>query len=128
MNWKLIAAVVAVALGLGWWLSRGGEEAEALVIPELSPRAEAGKGLFDASCASCHGANAAGSDKGPPLIHVIYEPNHHADLSFLMAVRQGVRPHHWEFGPMPPVEGLTDAQIAEIVTYVREVQRANGIQ
>ncbi len=28
---------------------------------------------------------------------------------------------------MPPVEGITQAEVKSIVTYVREVQRANGI-
>ena len=45
-----------------------------------------------------------------------------------MAVRSGVRPHHWDFGPMPPVPGLTDAQVASIVAFVREQQRAAGIR
>ena len=30
-------------------------------------------------------------------------------------------------GDMPPVEGITDAQIEKIVHYVRQLQRANGI-
>lgn len=94
----------------------------------LSPGAVLGKTAFDARCAQCHGDNAAGRDGfGPPLIHKIYEPSHHGDMAFLMAVRNGVVAHHWRFGNMPAQPGLTDADVAAIVAYVRELQRANGI-
>jgi mono/diheme cytochrome c family protein len=45
-----------------------------------------------------------------------------------MAVMKGVRAHHWRFGDMPPVEGVSEAQIAGIVAYIRTLQRANGIE
>ncbi|HSM30420.1 MAG TPA: c-type cytochrome, partial [Woeseiaceae bacterium] len=64
----------------------------------------------------------------PPLIHRIYEPNHHGDQSFYLAAKQGVRSHHWPFGDMPPVESITDAEVGQIVAYVRTLQRANGIE
>jgi hypothetical protein len=51
----------------------------------------------------------------------------HGDGAFLVAATNGVRQHHWSFGNMPPVEGITQAEVKSIVTYVREVQRANGI-
>src|SRR3990170_65951 len=59
-----------------------------------------GQRLFDDNCARCHGAHAAGTDSGPPLVHLIYEPNHHADMSFQRAVALGVAAHHWRFGNM----------------------------
>lgn len=95
--------------------------------PKLSPIAKQGKLVFNKFCAQCHGVNAAGTDKGPPLIHKIYEPNHHADESFVRAVKQGVRPHHWRFGAMPPVKELPDDFIPFVIKYVREMQKANGI-
>ncbi|WP_245823358.1 c-type cytochrome [Antarctobacter heliothermus] len=100
-----------------------------VAVPEtLSVNAKLGKLAFDAKCAACHGANAAGQDgAAPPLVHKIYEPNHHGDASFLLAAKNGVRAHHWRFGNMPPVEGLTDGDVKMIVAYVRELQRANGI-
>ena len=97
-------------------------------VPKLSSAAEKGKVAFDEKCAACHGANAAGTDKGPPFIHKVYEPSHHADFAWVRAVRGGVPAHHWPFGDMPAVEGVTDRQIEWIVTYVRELQRANGIE
>lgn len=103
--------------------------AEVIVPQELSAAARQGETFFNAACASCHGTNAAGKDGiAPPLIHRIYEPGHHGDMAFVLAARNGVRAHHWPFGNMPPVEQiLTDAELGAIVAYVRELQRANGI-
>lgn len=99
-----------------------------LRMPELSRGAAAGKRAFDANCAQCHGPSGTGSDKGPPLIHPIYNPGHHGDGSFFRAVREGVRRHHWTFGDMPAQPQVTKRQIEDIVAYVREVQVANGIR
>lgn len=96
-------------------------------VPQLSALAVQGKQAFDANCAQCHGENASGTDKGPPLVHIIYNPGHHADGAFLLATKRGVRRHHWSYGNMPPQPQVTDEQIAAIVKYVRELQVANGI-
>ena len=95
--------------------------------PPLDELATAGEVAFVENCSACHGVNALGTDQGPPLIHKIYEPSHHGDGSFANAVRNGVRGHHWRFGNMPPVDGLTDHDLTAIVHYVRTLQRANGI-
>lgn len=106
----------------------GGTLVQVEVPERLSAEAQAGKENFEVFCAQCHGPSAAGREgAGPPLIHKVYEPSHHGDLAFAMAAMQGVRAHHWNFGDMPPVEGVTEGQIAEIVAYVRELQRNNGI-
>lgn len=102
--------------------------ADQIMVPELTAAAQMGQIAFEAKCATCHGLKAAGTDKGPPLIHKIYEPSHHADFAFQRATRAGVQAHHWRFGNMPPVEGVTDKQIEWITRYVREMQRANGIE
>ncbi|PLW74831.1 c-type cytochrome [Cohaesibacter celericrescens] len=108
---------------------REGKPMVQVTVPKLTMPEQTGKFLFDESCASCHGTNAAGQDGvAPPLVHIIYEPNHHADVSFQMAAQRGVRAHHWPFGDMPPVEGVTSAEVKRITQYVRAVQRANGIQ
>ena len=96
-------------------------------VPELSALATRGKQAFNANCAQCHGKNAAGTDKGPPLIHRIYEPGHHGDQAFVNAAKRGVRRHHWPYGNMPPQPQVTGAQISMIIKYVRELQVANGI-
>jgi mono/diheme cytochrome c family protein len=100
-----------------------------VAIPaSLSQQAQIGQRGFEAVCADCHGLNAAGRNGvAPPLVHIIYEPNHHSDGSFLNAVRNGVQAHHWNFGNMPVIEGLTDADVRAITQYIRELQRENGI-
>ena len=100
----------------------------AIQMPPIEGNAAIGQRIFENACAACHGSNAVGVEgAGPPLIHVIYEPSHHADESFQRAVAMGVRSHHWQFGDMPPVEGLTRGDVAMVIDYIREIQRANGI-
>jgi len=100
-----------------------------VTVPSLTARAQEGRAAFIANCAVCHGDNAAGRDGiGPPLVHVIYHPGHHSDAAFLLAALNGPRQHHWQFGDMPPIEGIDEATMGGIVVYVRELQRANGIR
>lgn len=101
-----------------------------VTVPDtLSARAQFGQKIYDANCAACHGKDAAGQDGiAPPLVHVIYEPGHHDDEAFQRAVAQGAPAHHWRFGDMPPVEGLSRDDVDKVVAYVRELQRTNGIR
>ena len=48
-------------------------------------------------------------------------------MAFLLAAKQGVRAHHWPFGDMPPVPGVSEQDVGRIVAYVRTLQKANGI-
>ena len=89
--------------------------------------ADIGKEAFREFCIECHGAEAVGTDKGPPLVHIYYEPNHHADASFILAARRGAPQHHWTFGPMEPVARVSDSELYAIIGYVRSLQRAAGI-
>lgn len=144
MKRSLIFSVGALALGAFAVLSLGtpgqsetrpvnapkGAPIVSVTLPDtFSPQAQMGERAFNAVCAACHGANATGRiGMGPPFVHPIYQPGHHGDMAFQMAVVQGVRAHHWPFGNMPPQEGLTRADVGNIVAYVRELQRANGIE
>jgi len=92
--------------------------------PELAQ----GKTLFEQNCSVCHGPAGDGTAQGPPLVHIVYEPNHHADAAFILAARNGVRAHHWRFGDMAPVPGVTDEMVLEIVGYIRWLQRQVGIE
>jgi mono/diheme cytochrome c family protein len=86
-----------------------------------------GERLFNATCGGCHGERAVGTGHGPPLVHSYYEPNHHGDVAFQRAVTLGVVPHHWRFGPMPKINGVSDADVKAITAYVRWLQREAGI-
>lgn len=128
-----IAIILAIPLGgAAVAISRfmGPDEpqrAVEVVVPQLSPAAAKGRQAFAANCAQCHGENAAGSQSGPPLVHDIYNPGHHGDAAFYRAVQNGVQQHHWRFGNMPPRPDVSRQEVADILAYVRALQRANGI-
>ncbi len=132
-----VLAVLVAAIGVAGYLypgqgedGGGGSPMATVNLPgALSAQAQLGQEAYEANCASCHGRNAAGQEGiAPPLVHIIYESAHHGDESFQRAVARGVRAHHWPFGDMPPVEGLSREDVALIIAYVRELQRANGIR
>jgi mono/diheme cytochrome c family protein len=87
-----------------------------------------GDPLYQAKCASCHGTDLRGTDKGPSHLSVVYEPNHHGDEAFVVAIRVGSRQHHWRFGNMERVDGLSDDDITAIIAFVRENQRIEGFE
>ena len=140
-NITILAVVAAAILGYSFWpvgqktsvidhvkSAEGTPLADVILPKNLSQNAQIGKLGFEAKCAACHGKNAAGNDGiAPPLVHRIYEPSHHADESFQRAVALGVPAHHWRFGNMPTIEGLTTGDVTMITAYIRELQRANGI-
>jgi len=90
--------------------------------------AEIGKNLFRQQCSRCHGVDARGTNQGPPLIHKTYESSHHADLAFRMAVKKGVRQHHWQFGDMPPMEGIGPEDTGHMIAFIRQEQKRVGIR
>ena len=109
-------------------IAQGAPIVDVQIPTELSSDAQIGKRGFEAKCAACHGKNAAGQNGvAPPLVHQLYVPGHHSDMAFVSAAKNGVQSHHWDFGNMPPVDGLTDADVQYIARYVRELQQANGI-
>lgn len=107
-------------------------QAQTMQIPKpsagLMPNPAQGKKLYAAQCAACHGADLKGSDKGPPMLHKVYEPSHHSDIAFQLAVKNGVRAHHWQFGDMLPVPMMTPDAVAHITAHIRVEQRRVGIQ
>ncbi len=104
------------------------EAMAALAADESLPDSlTAGRANFEVYCRECHGPAATGTEKGPPLVHRVYRPGHHADPSFYLAPLQGVRAHHWRFGDMPPVEGIRREQVGTIIAYVRWLQAQAGI-
>ncbi|MEN8233615.1 MAG: cytochrome c [Actinomycetota bacterium] len=120
-----IGATVVIALVVAVVVSGGGS-----VSTEVAGQGNpvAGEVVFEGTCATCHGVEGTGTDQGPPLIHAYYRPAHHADGAFTLAIRNGVQPHHWDFGAMPPQPHLSDQDIADVTAYVRQIQEAAGIR
>lgn len=123
----LLAALLAM-LAVGCGREDDSSSRRGFLAPaNYAADAQRGRQVFQANCAACHGTDARGTDRGPPLIDPVYRPGHHADLAFYFAVRNGVQPHHWRFGPMPPVKGVSPEQVADIIAWVRQRQRSAGI-
>jgi mono/diheme cytochrome c family protein len=97
-------------------------------VGHLSSTASKGQVVFNTNCASCHGIDAAGGIGGPPLIHNIYNPGHHSNASFIRAVRNGVKQHHWQFGDMPPQKHVAFGDMVFLMKFIREIQQQNGIK
>ena len=87
-----------------------------------------GAELYAANCASCHGDDLRGTDRGPSQLSIVYEPSHHPDDSYRSAIENGVRQHHWGFGNMPPISGLQGADVDEIIAFIRAEQQRQGFE
>ncbi|MCE2454018.1 MAG: cytochrome c [Nitrospinae bacterium] len=128
MNRVLAAGLFLIAgFGVVVTLTKRPEPPRQAQVPVTMAQIKKGKSLFSRNCMRCHGPEARGSRIGPPLVHKIYEPSHHGDAAFFMAVSRGVRSHHWKFGDMQPVPGVKPEEVALIVGYVRWLQRKAGI-
>lgn len=135
-----LAAICLLIIG-GWWMflkpqdvaeqaanTEGAAMVDVILPASSTTQEQMGETAFNAKCAACHGDSGAGRDGiAPPLIHKIYEPRHHGDMSFQLAAMNGVRAHHWPFGNMPAIEGVTPSDITTITAYIRAIQRVNGI-
>ncbi|MBT8242061.1 MAG: cytochrome c [Acidimicrobiia bacterium] len=125
---NLIAVVGSIGIAIAA-CSAAGETIDSTPTALASPEQPAtGAELYAASCAECHGADLRGTDRGPSHLSIVYEPDHHSDATFLLAVRNGVRSHHWDYGPMLPIDGLSDEDVTAIVAYVRSVQSEQGFE
>lgn len=107
--------------------SQGESAPKAAVSVAVPADLQAGEGKFKANCAVCHGVGGVGTNQGPPLVHKIYEPNHHSDATFQRAAASGVKAHHWEFGNMPKIDAVTPEDVDQIIKYVRWLQKEAGI-
>ena len=87
-----------------------------------------GAQVYAQTCASCHGDDLRGTDKGPSHLSIVYEPNHHTDDSFRSAIANGAPQHHWNFGDMQPVDGLSDDDVEAVIAFVRAEQERQGFE
>ena len=134
MNKLLLFAVILVFSAFllidksGWLESK--RMARTGLFPELNykPNISQGKAEYQKACVECHGAGLLGSEKGPSLLDSTYKDSHHADLSFYYAVKSGVRQHHWRFGDMPKIPGLSPERVSDIIAYVRHKQKLSNIK
>jgi len=115
--------VIKLSFGIFLLMPLIGTQTRAAEQIEIPFNLGKGQVLYEKYCSSCHGVDLNGSDEGPPLIHPFYKPSHHGDKAFYRAALQGTKQHHWEFGDMPPVEGMTQKKMDSLVPYVRYYQQ-----
>jgi len=118
----LLLVLVAIALS-----ACGGADADAEAAGS-EPQLDRGAEVYAQTCASCHGEDLRGTDKGPSHLSIVYEPNHHTDDSFRSAIANGAPQHHWNFGDMPAVGGLSDDDVEAVITFVRFEQERQGFE
>jgi mono/diheme cytochrome c family protein len=124
----LLLTVPVLLLGVGCGGGEGSSRGtQGGPTTEVDAQAGEGQALFEANCAGCHGQDLRGTDSGPPFLHPVYAPDHHSDEAFFAAVERGAQQHHWEYGPMPPIPGLSNSEVAAIVGYTRGVQETEGL-
>lgn len=87
-----------------------------------------GATVYAENCASCHGADLRGTSQGPSQLSIVYEPNHHSDDSYRAAIRNGAPQHHWGFGNMPAIQGITDDEIELVIQFIRQQQETLGFE
>lgn len=120
--------MVALALAVATMVACSGGESGGGAAPGGAAEAfQRGEAVFQAQCSTCHGTVGQGTPAGPPLVHAIYNPNHHPDFAFHNAVNNGVPQHHWAFGDMAPRLGLPEEDVNNIICYIRQLQVNEGI-
>lgn len=126
LPWAVVILVVVVVASA--CSSAGGDVAAPIDTGGTAALVAVGEPLYQESCAPCHGTDLRGTSLGPSHLSIVYEPNHHGDAAFVLAARAGVRQHHWQFGNMPPIPGLSDSDLDAIVAYVRDQQSIHGFE
>jgi mono/diheme cytochrome c family protein len=114
--------VLGAAEGISW-----AEKTAPTSTQQVPAEFKPGQGLYATHCAKCHGVDSRGTDTGPTFLSKTYTPYLHADIAFHLAVDRGVRAHHWRFGDMPKIQGVSREDVRAIVEYVRWLQREAGI-
>ena len=129
MAWIAGAAAIAVAAGVAAWLLLAGDEGPRVASAETIAE---GERLYQANCASCHGADGAGQanwrERGPdgklpaPPLNGSGHTWHHPDSQLTAIITQGVEamaPAGYKSDMRGFGERLSDAEIQAILAYVK---------
>ena len=125
--WLRLVALIASGTGLVIAVAGCGS-GDDTSSPVENSSTDRGAEVYTEACASCHGADLRGTDKGPSMLSIVYEPNHHTDDSFRNAIANGAPQHHWPFGDMEPVEGLSNEDVEAVIAFVRGEQQRQGFE
>lgn len=84
--------------------------------------AQAGKAVFEKSCKTCHGPDGHGNPTIAKMMKVTFrgldsqEVQSKSDAELKKDIVEGT-------GKMKPIKGLSDAQIADVIAYVRSLSK-----
>lgn len=120
-------ALLGISLGGVFVHQSPAADSPATAAPRVPFKYAVGNKKYQENCSVCHGVSLEGSKQGPPLLHGFYKPSHHNDASFYRAALQGVRAHHWNFGDMPRIPGVTQQDMEAIVPFIRWFQQDRGL-
>lgn len=83
-----------------------------------------GEVVFNTFCLSCHGLHGTGAaGAGPALLDSIFASERVSDEAMIIAMDRGSSQRYFNLGAMPPVQRLTREDAAQVVAYVRWLQR-----
>src|SRR5690606_31106251 len=111
----LAAAAKAVVAKLDW----PGKPEPAATVPPLTAeeraRFEAGSELYQNLCVACHQPDGRGRENLAPALagSVLVNGNEGIPIRIVLGGKEG------EIGLMPPLNALSDDQIAAVLTYIR---------
>jgi mono/diheme cytochrome c family protein len=82
----------------------------------------AGKAVYDKKCATCHGKDGAGNEKMGAMLKVEFRALGSKDVQ--AKKDEELRKDIVEgTGKMKPVKGMTDAEIENVIAYVRSMKK-----
>lgn len=129
MTRNLLLGLLALAVAALIAACGGDDSATSTPTTVIPLAADAdGATVYAARCASCHGDDLQGTDKGPSQLSIVYEPGHHGDDAYRSAIRNGATAHHWGFGDMPAIDNITDDQVELVIAYIRGEQERRGFE
>lgn len=111
---RALAVLIGVTLAAGCFFALYGQNKPREANSDGALRREA-KATFDNVCASCHGLDGRGGERGPDITRPAVAQNTDSELAEVL--RQG-KPSRG----MPAFASIGDAQIAGMVWYLRELQ------
>lgn len=81
-----------------------------------------GQATFTAKCANCHGPDGAGKDAIAKMLKTSMKPlsskevQDKSDADFKKTITAGQ-------GKMKPISGLTDAQVTDVIAFIRTLKK-----
>jgi mono/diheme cytochrome c family protein len=117
-----IPILPALALALASLVTLACQKAPQAPAPSRQALIDSGRVLFR-TCALCHGPEGKG-DRCPPLVYSDFVQGDRARLiRFVLRPEDTVRVNGvlWRGTEMPPLETLTDFEVAAVLTYIRSL-------